>query len=232
MWKCRCGAVEFPEAIVKTSNKDAELKMPPVGGGYRLYAYVRTTHNGSAVANLSLYVDGPAPKPTPRKVTLPLVIFSPNESDAPYAPSGWVGNYAAVGYAGDCTTSPRSGKTCLKLEYRATNDWGGIVWQNPANDWGDKPGGFNLTGAEKLTFWARGEAGGEKVDFSYGGIRPDKPFPDSSDGKVGVELTTEWKQYALDLTGKDLSCIKSGFGWSARGTGKPVTFYLDDIRYE
>ena len=47
-----------------------------------------------------------------------------------------------------------------------------------------------------------------------------------------MELTTEWKQYAIDLTGKDLSCIKSGFGWSARGTAKPVTFYLDDIRYE
>ncbi len=226
------GAVEFPEAIVKATNNEVELKMPPVGGGYRLYAYVRTAHNGSAVANLSLYVDGPTAKPTAQKVALPLVIFGPNQSDMPYAPSGWVGNYAAVGYAGDCTTSPRSSKTCLKLEYRAPNDWGGIVWQNPANDWGDKPGGFNLTGAKKLTFWARGEDGGEKVEFSYGGIRPDRPFPDSSDGKVGAELTTEWKQYAIDLTGKDLSCIKTGFGWSARGTGKPVTFYLDDIRYE
>jgi hypothetical protein len=141
-----------------------------------------------------------------------------------------MGNYAAVGCSVDRITQPHSGKTCIKLEYRAPSNWG--AWQNPENDWGDKPGGFNLTGAKNLTFWARGEEGGEKVDFSYGGIRRDKPFYDSSDGKVGVELTTEWKQYAIDLTGKDLSCIKTGFGSSLRGAGKPVTSYLDDSKYE
>jgi hypothetical protein len=70
---------EFPEAIVKATNKEVELKMPPIGGGYRLYAYVRSVHNGSAVANLSLYVDGPTSKPAPRKAALPLVIFGPNQ---------------------------------------------------------------------------------------------------------------------------------------------------------
>jgi hypothetical protein len=143
-----------------------------------------------------------------------------------------MGNHSSVGYSADCITHPHSGKTCIKLEYRAPSNWGGLAWQNPENDWGDKPGGFNLTGAKKLTFWARGEEGGEKVDFSYGGIHRDKPFYDSSDGKIGVQLTTEWKQYAIDLTGKDLSCIKTGFGWSVGGAGKPVTFYLDDIQYE
>ena len=226
------GVPEFPGAIVKATDKEVELKMPEVGGGYRLYAYVRTTHSGAATANLSLYVDGPPSKPTVPKATLPLVIFGPSQTDMPYIPSGWLGSYDAVGYAGDCVVNPHSGKTCLKLEYRKSNDWGGIVWQNPENDWGDKPGGFNLTGAKKLTFWARGDKGGEQVDFSYGGIQKDKPFHDSSDGKVSVELTTEWKQYAIDLTGKDLSCIKSGFGWSFQGAGKPVAFYLDDIQYE
>ncbi len=56
---------EFPEAIIKATNKEVELKMPPIGGGYRLYAYVRSVHNGSAVANLSLYVDGLTSKPSP-----------------------------------------------------------------------------------------------------------------------------------------------------------------------
>jgi hypothetical protein len=56
---------EFPEAIVKATNKEVKLKMPPIGGGYRLYAYVRSAHNGSAVATLSLYVDGPTSKPAP-----------------------------------------------------------------------------------------------------------------------------------------------------------------------
>jgi hypothetical protein len=50
----------------------------------------------------------------------------------------------------------------------AADQWGGVVWQHPANDWGDANGGFNLTGAKKLTFWARGEKGGEKVSFEFG----------------------------------------------------------------
>ena len=47
-----------------------------------------------------------------------------------------------------------------------------------------------------------------------------------------MDLTKDWKQYSIDLAGKDLSCIKTGFGWSLRGAGKLVTFYLDDIQYE
>ena len=226
------GAPEFPDAIVKATDKEADVKIPDEGGGYRLYAYVRTPHSGSATANLSLFAKGPAPKPTAPKASLPLVIYGANQAEMPYIPSGWLGNHDAISYAADSANDPHSGKTCIKLEYRATNEWAGIVWQSPANDWGDKPGGYDLTGAKKLTFWARGEDGGERVDFSYGGIHKDKPFHDSSDGQVGVDLTKDWKQYAIDLAGKDLSCIKTGFGWSVRGAGKPVTFYLDDIQYE
>jgi hypothetical protein len=225
-------AAEFPEAIVTATEQEAELKMPEVGGGYRLYAYVHTAHNGSATASVSLYVEGPPPRPAAPKAALPLVIFGPGQSDMPYVPSGWMGNASAIGYAGDCAVNPHSGKTCIKLDYRQPGEWGGMVWQSPENDWGDKPGGYNLTSARKLSFWARGENGGEKVDFSYGGIHKNKPFFDTSEGKVGVELTKEWTQYSIDLAGKDLSCIKTGFGWSLRGAGKPITFYLDDIQYE
>jgi hypothetical protein len=225
-------ASEFPNAIINATEKGADVRMPAVGGGYRLYAYVRTAHHGSATANVSLYVEGPPPRPVAPKAELPLVIFGPGQSDMPYVPSGWIGTTSAIGYAGDCAVNPHSGKTCIKLDYRQGGDWGGILWQSPESDWGDKPGGYNLTGARKLSFWARGEDGGEQVDFSYGGIGKDKPFHDTSDGRVSVNLTKEWKQYSIDLAGKDLSCIKTGFGWTLRGAGKPVTFYLDDIQYE
>ena len=205
--------------------------MPAEAGGYRLYAYVRSA-NGAAVANVPLFVDGPLPVPRAANVRLPFIIAGDDQPHSPYVPSGWVGNHGAVAYTPDCPDNPHAGKTCLKLEYRARTDWGGIVWQNPANDWGDKPGGFNLTGASKLTFWARGAEGGESVDFSFGGIGRDKPFHDTAAGKLSVELTKEWKRFSIDLSGKDLTCIKSGFGWSVAGAGKPVTFYLDDIQYE
>jgi hypothetical protein len=127
---------------------------------------------------------------------------------------------------------PHSGKTCLKATYSAPKNWGGVVWQNPPNDWGTKPGGWNLTGAKALSFWARGAHGGEVVSFEFGLLGKDKLYPDSASGKLdNVKLTKDWKQYSIDLKGKNLSRIKTGFAWIVAGTGHPVTFYLDDIRY-
>ena len=61
----------------------------------------------------------------------------------------------------------------------------------------------------------------------------DKKFSDSALGEsTDIKLTKEWKEYAIDLEGKDLTRIKSGFAWTLRGQGAPVVFFLDDIRYE
>lgn len=106
-------------------------------------------------------------------------------------------------------------------------------WQSPAEDWGDKPGGWDLSGAKKLTFWARGEKGGEEVNFSFGLLGADKKFPDSDKGETGkIKLTKEWQQHSIALAGKDLSQIKTGFCWVVAGNGHPVTFYLDDIQWK
>jgi len=109
-----------------------------------------------------------------------------------------------------------------------------MYWQNPANNWGDREGGYDLTGATKLTFWVRGENGGERIEeFKIGGITG--LYPDSDIAGIGpVMLTQEWKQYEIDLRGKDLSYISGGFAWSTNldVNLNGVTFYLDDVRYE
>ena len=64
--------------------------------------------------------------------------------------------------------------------YTTNDNWGGVLWQSPANDWGDQPGGLNLTGAAALEFWVRGAAGGEKVNFVVGAIGKDKPYHDTA----------------------------------------------------
>ena len=46
-----------------------------------------------------------------------------------------------------------------------------------------------------------------------------------------VRLTKAWQKMRIPLEGRDLSRIKTGFGWSLAGQGSGVTFYLDDIRY-
>ncbi len=209
------------------------VTVPAGGGGYRLFAYVADGQGGAAVANVPLHVDAPIiPLPAP-KAELPFVLYADGVKASPFAPSGYMGNTAAIKMTLDSTDQPHSGKTCLRVDYQAADDWGGVLWQSPANDWeGTKPGGLNLTGATELEFWARGAAGGEVVDFVLGVLDGKQPYRDSAKGELkGVRLTTQWQKLRIPLDGRDLSRIKTGFGWSLAGPGQPVTFYLDDIRY-
>jgi hypothetical protein len=219
-----------PEAIVQSSNSEVTLKMPKEGGVYRLYAFVTDGKGGGAVANVPLHVKGPKSSAAP-KAKLPLIIYADGSSGA-YSPSGWMGNTGAVSMDPACTDNPHSGATCLKLQYNAADNWGGIAYQSPANDWGDQPGGYDLTGAKRLSFWARGENGGEKVELKVGTIGKDKKYHDTAVVAKPVTLTKDWKKYEIDLSGKNLSVIKTGLVWSMAGQGKPVTFFLDDVWFE
>ena len=169
-----------------------------------------------------------------KAVKLPFKVFddkgSPNNH---YVPSGWMGNTKGLKVDEGVDVNPHGGKTCLRFEYSETSKWAGIVWQDPANDWGDQPGGFNLTGAKKLKVWARGDKGGETVSFKFGVLGTDKKYSDSATGAINdLKLTKEWTEYAIDLAGKDLTRIKTGFVWTVDGQGSPVVFFLDDIRLE
>jgi len=166
-------------------------------------------------------------------------VYSDGRSpDNHYVPSGYMGDYTDISVDQSSFDNPHSGTTCIKIVYK--NDasqgarWGGVYWQNPANNWGDRKGGFDLTGASKVSFWAKGENGGERIEeFKLGGISG--LYPDSDVAGVGpVLLTTEWEKFEIDLRGKDLSYVSGGFGWSTNLDVNPngVTFYLDDIRYE
>jgi hypothetical protein len=186
---------------------------------------------GVAMAGVKITESPSGPEPVPKAAAL-LIVYNDQPGRKPYAPTGWMGNLSAIGFDDRCTEKPHSGTMCIKSEYKADGVWGGIAWQDPPQDWGDKNGGRNLTGATKLTFWARGSAGGERVDFFFGAIKPPKPFYDTDTARISTTLTTEWNQYSIDLTGKNLTRIKTGFGWAVAGQGHPVTFYLDDIQYE
>ncbi|MHB9156128.1 MAG: hypothetical protein ACYC5N_10670 [Endomicrobiales bacterium] len=178
--------------------------------------------------------------PAAKKVeALPFSVYVDQGAKANhYIPSGWMGDYGDLKINPGCTEGPHGGKTCLKITYSAKMTqgagWSGVFWQHPANNWGDKQGGFNLSKATRLTFWARGAKGGEKIaEFKVGGITGE--YPDSDSASVGpMELTNQWKQYTVDLKGKDLSAIIGGFAWAAAKDDNPegFTIFLDDITYE
>lgn len=170
----------------------------------------------------------------PKPVSLPFVVYEDKGSaNNHFISSGWMGNAGGTKMDEGCTNNPHGGRTCLRVEYSEPASWSGIVWQDPANDWGDLPGGYNLTGARKIKFWARGEKGGEVVAFKFGVLGVDKKFSDTASGDISeVKLNREWTEYTIDLAGKNLSRIKTGFVWTVAGQGGLVVFFLDDIRYE
>jgi hypothetical protein len=163
-----------------------------------------------------------------------LTVYADGVNDLPFTPSGWMGNTQGIKFDPNYQTNPHSGSRCARCEFNSTSGWGGVVWQSPANDWGNLPGGHNLTGASRLTFFARGEDGGEVVSFKMGILGKDKPHHDSAHAELpDVHLSTDWQQYSISFTaGTDLSQIKTGFCWVAKAACKPVIFYVDDICYE
>ncbi len=161
-----------------------------------------------------------------------------NAPDNHYAPAGWMGDFGDVTLNDRSTEKPASGATCIQITYSAKKTqgagWAGIYWQNPPNNWGERMGGFDLSGYNKLTFYARGKNGGEAVDkIKIGGMKG--TYPDSVEVGIGpLVLTAEWKQYTINLSGKDLSYISGGLCWviSSRLNPDGAVFYLDDIKYE
>ena len=142
-----------------------------------------------------------------------------------YIPSGWWGDWGDITFCDYDRSDPHLGIACgntsVKLTYSAERlqgqGWAGICWQE---------GGYNLTGADNLTIWARGESGGEKVEFTAGDI-------DVSTGTV--TLTNIWQRYVIDdIAGRNLSNVVCGFYLGASESKNPggCTIYLDDIRYE
>jgi len=220
--------LELDGIITSSSNTGATLKI--TGSGiYRLYLTAYDGSGGAATINIPIQVIGESGK---LRYKMPLYVYSDGHPE-PWFYSGWMGNHKALTLDAKSTNEPHSGKTCMKISYDGPLDWVGVVWQHPANDWGDKSGGYDLTGAKKLTFWVKGEMGGELINFGVGIIDSEKEYYDTAKGELkNIKLKSNWKKYTIKLKGKDLSRIKTPFYWSLVGSIDNITFYLDDIRFE
>jgi hypothetical protein len=160
-----------------------------------------------------------------------------------FTPSGWMGDgeYGRkyINFTGTSEENPHSPPVCIKISYVfGPTRWGGIYWQNQPDNWGDRPGNnYSKRGLRKVTFWARGEKGGEVVEFKAGGIdAPGKKFRDSFVVTIGRQtLSREWKYYEIHLSDADLSSMIGGFCWVAssdyNGENR-ITFFLSEISLE
>lgn len=230
-------ATAIAQAIVHSDAHNAEVRLPADGGLYRVFATVRDGHGGAAIANVPVRVDAPVRVAIGKRATLPLIVYAEATDQATFIPSGWMGDAKSIKLDPASMARPQTGATSLRCEFTAVSGWGGVAWQHPAQDWGDRRGGFDLTGAKRVVFYARGEVGGEEVSFGFGLIRSEKRFFDTAKRSLDkVKLTREWQRFEIPCDNlqptENLSRIKTGFVWTVASPGHPVVFYLDNIGWE
>jgi hypothetical protein len=85
-----------------------------------------------------------------------------------------------------------------------------------------------------ISFLAKGESGGEVVEFKSGGISG--RYRDSYEVSLGkVILKDEWTKYTINLSSSDLSSVIGAFAWviaSSDNERSEVTTYLANVQVE
>jgi len=152
-------------------------------------------------------------------------------------PSGWMGSVSSLQYEDCWTNSIFAGRSCIRVQFTPGyhGAWSGVIFQSVENNWGSVlGGGIDLSGATKLTFVARGENGGEKVEFFVGSVEGSHgdSFPKRTLGYITLDAT--WREYEIDLTGLDLSHVVGLFGFVLNAPNSPdgATFYIDEVCYD
>jgi hypothetical protein len=175
------------------------------------------------------------PKPAEK---IPFTVYKEPERDRHFIPSGQIGDADDIKVMESYAENAKEGQYCIRIEYSAQEGrhekWAGIYWQEPDFNFATVPNvGYNLKGARKITFWARGEKGGERIDVKAGGIKG--MYPDSFDMPLrSIELAKVWKKFTIPMNEKDLSYVIGGFFVSFQKKYHPngAIIYFDDIVYE
>lgn len=211
-----------------------EIQLPKEEGAIKVYVNVKDSFNNVGIASTSIVVtdeEAKAKKYLAAKTQLPFYVYREGV-EMPYAPSGYMGNIEHIEVDARSQDDVHSGKYALKIGYTAKSDWYGVGFMDPANDWGDILGGYDISGAKKFSFWAKTNGVNIKATVGFGLIDDDKPFPDTAKQSEEIVLTSEWKQYTLKLKKLDLSCIRTGLVIFSSADGFTHEIYLDDVVFE
>lgn len=190
-----------------------------------------------------------SPTPSPSSESAFYIYQDADSPDNHYAPTGYMGDIGDIHLTETFEGNPHSGLTSIRVIYDAQGigpnecsypppcKWAGVYWQEPPNNWGkDKSlagSGFDLSRYNRLLFWARADKPCT-ITFKVGGIS--EPYGDSLvyPRSIDAQLTTNWQEFEIGLSGADLTHIIGGFAWVTNWDTNPngATFYLDDIRFE
>ncbi len=156
----------------------------PIFNPISLYSELKPLDASVQINQYSLTKGQIVPIPAKRS-TLPLIVYGDDAGQtSSYVPSGYMGDAPALEVKSMEESVPLKsgapGVHCLKVSYLSDKrlrskskgeGWVGVYWQTPANNWGKVKGaGYDLSGAAKLTFWLKGEKGGELIsELKMGG---------------------------------------------------------------
>jgi hypothetical protein len=239
-------------AIALLSSACSLSELSPVGAldGSAADAGVTGPSNadsgGAALDAGSPATDSGAPAPDAPTMAAPFPV------DPTFVSSGFMGDGETPGFVtvlpakptdnADCNgkrATPNAVGQCHQVRYSppdaAGKGWAGVYWQYPANNWGTKAGYAIPPGASKVTFWAKGAAGGEQVSFLAGGIAgAGSAYQDTVKSQVKTTLTADWAQYSIDISGQSYTEVIGGFGWTMTATSAATSgqFFIDGIEWQ
>lgn len=212
-----------------------EIQVPKEDGAIKVYVNVQDTYNNVGIASTALLAsdaEAATIKYQVPRVSLPFYVYQ-DGGDLPYYASGYMGNYEVMSVDLNNTEEVYAGETAIKIHYGAMGNWYGLAFVDPANDWGDILGGYNISEAKTFSFWAKSGDFAVKAKIGFGLIDDNKPFPDTGKKSVEVALTTEWQKFTLKTKKLDLSCIRSGLVIFSSGNGFDAhDIYIDEVVFE
>ncbi|MEL6557492.1 MAG: glycoside hydrolase family 2 TIM barrel-domain containing protein [Bacteroidota bacterium] len=211
-----------------------EIQLPRVSGGIKIYVAVHDIFKNVGIATTSIKVideEEAKQRFLLPKAELPFYVYQDNEN-LPYVMSAYMGNFKDLSVDLDHSETVKEGKTAIRISYQAKDNWYGIGFVDPANDWGEILGGYDIRGAKTLSFWAKSSYYNQRVKVGFGLIEKDKAFPDSAIKLREVMLTEKWKKYTIKIRKEDMSHIRSGFVLFTEGVGMSQQIFLDEIVFE
>jgi hypothetical protein len=198
---------------------------------------ITATHSGGGTGTVALSVQqipicGPF---LTAQVSMPFVVYADdNDPRNHFIPSGFFGDFADLTLNTADGSSPQSGPTAIRIDYRprGPQKFAGIFFQ--CGTFGDTQNvGFNLSLARQVQFWARASRANLKVEFKVGGIMgafPDS-FPSTATSPVFVELGTDWRQFTIDVSGRNLTRVIGGFMFVTSTAENPsgASVFIDEV---
>jgi len=218
----------------RKTDQSIELRLPKEDGPIKIYAMITDASSNMGIATTSIIVSDEERKQQKYlipKAELPFYVYQDGKH-IPYAPSGYMGNHTAIGVNMNHREERYAGDASLEISYDSRDNWYGLALVDPANDWGDILGGYNLAGAKKFSFWAKADSENIKAKIGFGLIESDKPYPDTAKELIEITLSTKWKRYTINTKKLDLSCIRSGLVLFSSGNGFRHKIYLDEVVFE